>query len=188
MRSTDVRVACDVRTRFVDAAAVFAPQKGASPAQVAFLTARLEQLVRRYAAEYGVDVGDIPGGGAAGGLAGGLAALGARLVGGFDLVAEHLELDERVAAADVVVTGEGYLDEQSLEGKVVGGVCDLAAGCGRPVVVIVGDADPAVAEALGARSGPGVTVLSLIERYGEQRAFDEPRWCIEHAAAEALGR
>ena len=93
----------------------------------------------------------------------------------------------RVAAADVVVTGEGYLDEQSLEGKVVGGVCDLAAGCGRPVVVIVGDADPAVAEALGARSGPGVSVLSLIERYGEQRAFDEPRWCIEHAAAEALG-
>jgi glycerate kinase len=188
VRSTDVRVACDVRTTFVEAAAVFAPQKGASPAQVAFLTARLEQLVRRYASEYGVDVGDIPGGGAAGGLAGGLAALGARLVGGFDLVAEHLELDERVAAADVVVTGEGYLDEQSLEGKVVGGVCDLAAGCGRPVVVIVGDADPAVAEALGARSGPGVSVLSLIERYGEQRAFDEPRWCIEHAAVEALGR
>ena len=57
-----------------------------------------------------------------------------------------------------------------------------------PVVVIVGDADPAVAEALGARPGPGVSVLSLIERYGEQRAFDEPRWCIEHAAAEALRR
>ena len=58
--------------------------------------------------------------------------LGGRLVGGFDLVAEHLELDERVAAADVVVTGEGYLDAQSLDGKVVGGVCDLAAAAGGP--------------------------------------------------------
>ena len=179
-------MACDVRTRFVDAAAVFAPQKGATAAQVGLLTARLEQLARRYADEYGVDVTELDGSGAAGGLAGGLAALGARLVGGFDLVAEHVELDERVAAADVVVTGEGYLDAQSLEGKVVGGVCDLAAGSGRPVVVIVGDADPDVADDLGGRPGPGVTVVSLIERYGERRAFDEPRWCIEHAAAEAL--
>ena len=118
-----------MRTRFVDAAAVFAPQKGATPAQVALLTARLEQLAERYRDEYGVDVGELAGAGAAGGLAGGLAALGGRLVPGFDLVAEHLDLDDRVAAADLVVTGEGYLDAQSLDGKVVGGVCELA---GRP--------------------------------------------------------
>ncbi len=186
LRAVDVRVACDVRTRFVDAAAVFAPQKGATPAQVALLTARLEQLARRYALEHDVDVTELDGAGAAGGLAGGLAALGARLVGGFDLVAEHVELDERVNNADVVVTGEGYLDAQSLDGKVVGGVCDLAAACGRPVVVIVGDADPDVAGQLAARPGPGVTVLSLVDRFGERRAFDEPRWCIEHAAADAL--
>ena len=186
LRAADVRVACDVRTRFVDAAAVFAPQKGATAAQVALLTARLEQLARRYADDYGVDVTQLDGSGAAGGLAGGLAALGATLVGGFDLVAEHVALDERVLAADVVVTGEGYLDAQSLDGKVVGGVCALAAVTGRPVVVIVGDADPTVAADLGARPGPGVTVVSLIERYGERRAYDEPRWCIEHAAADAL--
>ena len=83
------------------------------------------------ATELGVDVTEIDGGGAAGGLAGGLAALGGRLVAGFDLVAEHVELEERVAAADVVVTGEGYLDAQSLDGKVVGGVCELAR-CSRP--------------------------------------------------------
>ena len=73
-------------------------RRGPRPAQVGLLTARLEQLARRYAAEHGVDVTELDGAGAAGGLAGGLAALGARLVGGFDLVAEHVELDERVSA------------------------------------------------------------------------------------------
>ena len=84
---------------------------------------------------------DIDGSGAAGGLAGGLLAVGAWLVPGFDLVAEHVGLDERIAAADVAVTGEGYLDAQSLDGKVVGGVCALAAAAGIPALVIVGDAD-----------------------------------------------
>ena len=142
LAAIDVQVACDVRTRFVDAAEVFAPQKGATPAQVRLLTSRLEQLAERYLAEYGVDVREADGSGAAGGLAGGLLAVGARLVPGFDLVAEHVDLDERIAAADVVVTGEGFLDAQSLDGKVVGGVCALAAEHGVPVVVIVGDADP----------------------------------------------
>ena len=109
-RSVELEVACDVRTRFVDAAAVFAPQKGASPAQVGLLTARLSQLAQRYRDELGVDVTELVGGGAAGGLAGGLAALGGRIVPGFELVAEHVDLPEQIAAADAVVTGEGYLD------------------------------------------------------------------------------
>jgi glycerate kinase len=184
LRSVEVQVACDVRTRFVDAAAVFAPQKGAGPAEVGLLTARLELLVQRYRDEFGVDVSELDGAGAAGGLAGGLAALGARLLSGFDLVTEHLDLEERIAGADVVVTGEGYLDAQSLDGKVVGGVCGLATRAARPTVVIVGDADPAVARALGG----DVAVVSLVERYGRRRAFDEPRWCIEHAAADVLTR
>lgn len=182
LRAVDVQVACDVRTTFVDAAAVFAPQKGATPAQVALLTARLERLAARYHTEYGVDVRDLPGSGAAGGLAGGLAAVGARLLPGFDLVAEHLGLDERAGTADVIVTGEGYLDAQSLDGKVVGGMAALAATAGRPLVLIVGDAD---ADAV-AQLDVDVRVFSLVERYGEARSFDEPRWCIEHAAAEAL--
>jgi glycerate kinase len=183
-RTVELEIACDVRTRFVDAAAIFAPQKGASAAQVGLLTARLEQLARRYEADYGVDVAILDGGGAAGGLAGALAAIGGRIVAGFELVAEHVDLEQRIAAADAVVTGEGYLDEQSLEGKVVGGVCELAAAAGRPVVVIAGDADPDVAAQLGGR--PGVTVLSLVARFGEERSFSEPRWCIEHAALDAL--
>ncbi len=184
LRTVELEVACDVRTRFVDAAAVFAPQKGASPAQVALLTARLEQLARRYREDYGVDVTELDGAGAAGGLAGGLAAVGGRLVAGFDLVAEHVDLERRIASADVVVTGEGHLDEQSLEGKVVGGVCALAAAACRRVVVIVGDAEPDVAAHL--ESGPDVEVLSLVELFGDTRPFTEPRWCIEHAARTAL--
>src|SRR5439155_1578648 len=77
LRSVDLVVACDVELTFVDAAEVFAPQKGATPAQVALLHRRLERLAQVYEENYGVDVRHIPGGGAAGGLAGGLAALGA---------------------------------------------------------------------------------------------------------------
>jgi glycerate kinase len=183
LRAIDLQVACDVRTRFVDAAPVFAPQKGATSAQVRLLAARLERLADRYLAEYGVDVSAVEGTGAAGGLAGGLLAVGARLLPGFELVAEHVGLDERLAAADIVVTGEGYLDAQSLDGKVVGGVAGLAAAAGVPVVVIVGDADP---EIVASQIGQIAEVVSLVERFGERRAFAEPRWCIEQATRQAL--
>ena len=88
-----------------------------------------------------------------------------------------------LGTADVVVTGEGYLDAQSFDGKVVGGVCDLARRAGLPAVVIVGDSDPDVASSC---NGDGVNVVSLVARYGERRALTEPRWCIEHAALDAL--
>ena len=187
LSAVELELACDVRTHFLEAAAVFGPQKGATPAQVAMLSARLAGLAVRYRDEFGVDVTELDGGGAAGGMGGGLAALGGRLRGGFELVAEQLELDDRIRAADVVVTGEGYLDAQSFDGKVVGGICELAAGADRRAIVIVGDADPAVTNgAVAERFGETVRVLSLVERYGEHRAMNEPRWCIEHAAAEAL--
>src|SRR6185312_6396383 len=112
-----VDVACDVDARFLDAADVFAPQKGATPQQVRLLRERLARL----------DVPDLPGAGAAGGLAGGLAAAGARLLPGFDLVAARLGFEERLAEADLVVTGEGRLDATSFTGKVVGRVVERAA-------------------------------------------------------------
>ena len=184
LHNVQLDLACDVRTRFLDAAVVFAGQKGASPAQIDLLTARLNGLAERYRERYGVDVTPLDGGGAAGGLGGGLAAVGGRLSSGFDLVADQLDLTERMAECDVVVTGEGYLDAQSFEGKVVGGICALAAELDCRVVVVVGDADPDVAE--DTRQRPGVEVLTLVERDGEQRARAEPRWCIEHAARAAL--
>lgn len=187
-RAIDLQVACDVRTRFVDAAAVFAPQKGATPAQVALLTARLERLADRYLTTYGVDVREVDGTGAAGGLAGGLLAFGGRISSGFEVVADHVDLDERLEAAAAVVTGEGYLDGQSLDGKVVGSVAARAVAAGKPVVVVVGAADSdatARLVALGDADAP-VTVVSLVETYGEKRAFTEPQWCIEQAATDAL--
>jgi glycerate kinase len=185
LRAVELRVACDVRTRFVDAAAVFAPQKGASPAQVALLTRRLEELAIRYRDRYGVDVRDLEGGGAAGGLAGGLAALGGELMSGFELVADEVDLHDRIDTADLVVTGEGHLDAQSLDGKVVGGVCELAAGAGIPAAVVAGDADEDVSAAL---TTAGVRVVTLVERFGAQRARAETKMCIEAAARELLSR
>ena len=89
-----------------------------------------------YLDEYGVDVTALPRSGAAGGLAGGLAALGAQLVDGFDPVAEEVELEDAVSTADLVITGEGHLDKESFNGKVVGGVADIAARHGVPVVAV----------------------------------------------------
>ncbi|HEX7526402.1 MAG TPA: glycerate kinase [Gaiellaceae bacterium] len=174
----DVQVACDVQTTFVDAAAVFAPQKGATPEQVAELTERLRSLGSRYRAQFGVDVARLPGSGAAGGLSGGLAALGARLIPGLDLVADAVGLDAALADAQLVITGEGLLDATSFAGKVVGGVVRRASLQHVPVAAIVGEArvDPPAS----------LTVLSLVERYGEERAWAETAWCIADAATAVL--
>jgi len=178
LRGVRMLVACDVRTPFTEAAAVFGPQKGASPAQVRLLTGRLERLVQVYRDAHGVDVSNIEGAGAAGGLAGALAALGGRLVPGFDLVADELDLDDRVREADVVITGEGHLDAQSFAGKVVGGVQAMAAAHGRPVAAIAGVVDADVSER--------IRHIALADRFGLERALAEPLWCIEHAAIELL--
>lgn len=128
-----------------------------------------------YRETYGVDVLNMPGTGAAGGLAGGLVALGGRLMPGFELVADEIDLHDKIAAADLVITGEGYLDDQSFEGKVIGGVQALCRAAGRPVAAIVGDSAPEVQGR--------ITHRSLVRDFGEERAMNEPLWCIEHAAA-----
>ena len=171
-----IEVACDVRTRFVDAAAVFAPQKGATPAQVEMLARRLERLTQVYMQRYNVDVTQLPGAGAAGGLAGGLAALGAQLVSGFDLVADSIDLADRIEGADLVITGEGLLDEQSFEGKSVGGVVDLATELGVPVVAVVGDVEGSF----------DIEYRTLIAEVGEERAWSDPLGALKAATATLL--
>lgn len=178
LRSVQLLVACDVQTLFADAAPVFAPQKGASPAQVDMLRGRLERLAQLYEEQYGVDVRNVPGTGAAGGLAGGLVALGGRLLPGFDLVADEVDLHDHITAADLVITGEGYLDEQSFDGKVIGGVQAMCADAGKPVAAVVGDSAP---EVVGR-----ITHRSLVQEFGLDRAMSEPLWCIEHAASILL--
>lgn len=177
-RGIDVEVACDVRLGFVDAARVFAPQKGASAAQVELLERRLERLVEVYAEEYGVDVSTLEGAGAAGGLAGGLACVGAHLVRGFDLVADRVGLDELVESADLVVTGEGFLDDGSFDGKVVGGVAEMAASVGVPVVAVVGEAYDDASER--------VPTVSLVQHHGRELAMDATAACLEASAQFVL--
>lgn len=178
LRGVELLVACDVTTRFVDAATVFGPQKGASPAQVALLTRRLERLVQVYRDTYGVDLDDLPGAGAAGGLAGGLAALGGRIVGGFELVAEEVDLERRLDGADLVITGEGHLDTQSFEGKVVGGVAELATERNIPVHALVGVTDDDVRDRL--------PVTALVDRFDADVAWREPLRCLEALATEIV--
>ena len=171
-RGVDVEVACDVRTRFIEAAAVFGPQKGASPSQVKLLTRRLERLAQVYADEHGVDVRSVDRTGAAGGLAGGLLAVGATLHDGFTLIAEAVELYDQIEQADLVVTGEGRLDDTSFAGKVVGGVAGLAEAAGVPVVAVVGQS--AVAD-------PPIPVIDLTDRFGT-RAMSDTAATIAEAA------
>jgi glycerate kinase len=179
----DLEVACDVTTPFRNAAAVFGPQKGASPEQIVLLTDRLGSLADRYRRDFAVDVDAIPGAGAAGGLAGGLVALGAHIVPGFDLVAGMTHLAERIAVADLAVTGEGHLDPPSFEGKVPGGLLTLVAGrC--PVLCIVGEADQGLL-----RSPPaGLEIVSLAARFGGARARQETCALIVEVTREALPR
>jgi glycerate kinase len=178
LKAVDFQVACDVTTLFTDAAAVFGPQKGATPAQIKMLTNRLEQLADRYERDYVVDVRTIEGSGAAGGLAGALAALGGRLTPGFELVADELDVYDQLRDADLVITGEGHLDRQSFEGKVVGGVAELAAEFDVPVAAIVGIADDEVRDR--------IPTWAIADRFGEERSMREPLWCVERVAADVL--
>lgn len=178
LRGVSITVACDVRTLFVDAARVFAPQKGATPAQVDLLTRRLERLADVYLAEHGVDVRQMVSSGAAGGLAGGLAAVGARLVPGFEVVAEAHDLAGRIEQADLVITGEGFLDEQSFDGKVVGGVAEVARAAGVPVLAVAGEVFDEVADRIDS--------ISLVQRFGRDRAMNDTVDCITEAVLERL--
>jgi glycerate kinase len=136
LRGARLRVLCDVRTPFEDAARVFAPQKGASADQVKRLTQRLGALARRLER----DPRGKPFTGAAGGLAGGLwAAFGAELVAGAAAVLDELGFDPRMRAARAVVSGEGRLDQQSLAGKAVSEVATRARQAGVPCYAIAGE-------------------------------------------------
>jgi glycerate kinase len=172
----DLQVACDVRTRFVDAASVFSPQKGASPAEVTLLTRRLQRLAQLYEERFGVDIRDLVGAGAAGGLAGGLAALGATLMSGFDVVAERIDLAARIERSDLVIASEGLVDEESFDGKAVGGVVALAAELGVPAVILAGDA---VGEA-------PVPCRTLVSSFGDQRAWSDPLGALRDLVGEVL--
>lgn len=142
LREVEVVAACDVDNPLCGpqgASAVFGPQKGAS----AEMVARLDDALRNFASvvreQLGVDVLDLPGGGAAGGIGAAVAAFfGGRLQKGIEIVLEAVRFEERLRGADLVITGEGRLDSQTLRGKVPFGVLQAARRLGVPVIAVAG--------------------------------------------------
>ena len=176
---TVVTGACDVDNPLTGpsgASAVYGPQKGATPEEVWILDRALGHLASVVHRDLGVALHEEPGAGAAGGLGFGLLAFcGARLRPGVDVVMDAVGLQGRMARADLAITGEGSFDEQSLRGKVPAGVMDMASGAGVPVLIVCGRAEI---------SPPGVVVVSLVDRVGNEAAMGDARRSLELVAQE----
>jgi len=179
LSNIEILVACDVRTKFLDAPKVFGPQKGASEKQIIELTDRLKSLSEQYLKKYGVDVCIAESSGAAGGLSGGLLAIGAKLVDGFGLVAKELNLEEEIAKADLVVTGEGTIDDSSFEGKVVGEILNMANTYDKSVLASAGCVETKEIH-------KGLNVVSLTETFGEEKSTQTASSCFRDAVKEYL--
>ncbi|MEO8091807.1 MAG: glycerate kinase [bacterium] len=165
LRGAELAVLCDVRTAFERAPSVYGPQKGADPAAVARLEARLGELARNFKQ----DPRGVPMTGAAGGLAGGLwAQLGAELMPGAEAALDAVGFDRRLAAAERMLTGEGRLDSQSVEGKLVGVIAQRCLATGKPLDVVAGtiELDDAAAR-LSAHSVRAAATIAEIETAAE---------------------
>ena len=140
---------------------IFGPQKGADPAMVEELDRGVVHLCEVIRRDLGMDLSEVPGGGAAGAMGAGMIAFfGSRLQMGIETVLDTVGFDQTIGDADLILTGEGKIDGQSLRGKVVIGVARRAAKQGKPVVAVVGGADYDVEPAYG----EGVTAIFPINR------------------------
>jgi len=139
---SEIVVACDVDNPLTGprgAARVYSPQKGATPEMVEILDKALERFAEAVKRDLGRDIKDVPGAGAAGGLGAGLMAfLNAKLQLGVDIVIEATGLEEKVKGADLVITGEGGIDSQTVYGKTPIGVAKVAKKFGIPVLAVAG--------------------------------------------------
>ena len=185
-----VKVACDVTNPLTGpegASAVYGPQKGADEKAVRELDAALSRLATVIKRDLGKDVANIPGAGAAGGAGAGLVAfLDASLVPGAPLVVEAAGLDASLRGADLAITGEGRVDEQTAYGKAPGEVAKRAQKAGVPVVLLAGSKGPGweALKALGVTS-----VVTLTEDRGDRRrALNEPEEMLKRAAVVACRR
>jgi glycerate kinase len=192
LRGVSLVAATDVDsplTGLYGASNVFGPQKGASREDVLLLDAALE----RYAAVLERDLpgcppglAGLPGAGAAGGLGAAILACGGRRESGIGLVRRLTGLDEALTRCDLVITGEGSFDDQSLRGKVVAGVAEAARDFGVPCVVLAGKVSAGRRGALAA----GVTEThSLVEHFGsEEEALRRPADGLREIAARLAGQ
>ncbi len=180
-----ISLACDVDnplTGPTGAAAVYGPQKGAGPDLVATLDLALTVWADLVATTTGHDLRETPGAGAAGGIGfGAVAVLGAQLRPGAALVQQLTGLEDALVGVDLVITGEGSLDAQTLNGKAPAGVAEAAGRAGVPVVAVAGqcllDAD--------ALAGAGFRAAYALvdEASGPQEAFDAPGPLLERLGA-----
>jgi glycerate kinase len=186
-----ITVACDVDNPLTGpsgAAAIYGPQKGAGPDQVASLDQALTSWADVVASSTGADLRDTPGAGAAGGVGfGAIALLGARLRSGAEVVQELTGLELAIKGADLVVTGEGSLDEQTLSGKAPAAVAAAAQRAGVPVVAVAGRCLLDAAALAGVGIGSAHSLVDeasypaepfdapgpLLERIGARIALDE---------------
>lgn len=146
LRDCQIEVACDVDNPLTGergASAVYGLQKGATPAMVSELDANLTLFARIVERDLGRSMDTVPGAGAAGGMGGALLAfLGARLRPGVEIVLDAIDLKTRVRDADLVITGEGRIDGQSVYGKTPVGVARIAGQQGVPVIALAGGLGP----------------------------------------------
>jgi glycerate kinase len=162
------------------ASAVYGPQKGATDEDVALLDEALGHFAAVVHRDLGIDVRSVPGAGAAGGLGAGLVAfLGARLRPGVEVVIEALGLAERMDRADLVVTGEGTFDVQSLHGKAPAGVLRLARELGVSAIVLCGQASA---------HPEGVHLASMADRFGLDAAMSRSAAILEELATEVAAQ
>lgn len=177
VRVAHILVACDVDNPLIGpngASTVYGPQKGAEPEEVRLLDQALARLADTIERDLGVDVRDLPGAGAAGGLGAGLVGfLGAELRAGVDIVMQAVSFDDRLAEADLVITGEGKFDAQSWHGKVVAGVIARAGQAHRDSLILCGRSESAAAD---------LRVESLVKRFGEERAMRDAKRALEDLA------
>lgn len=142
LQDIKIKVACDVKNTLCGkygASAVYGPQKGASQEMILNLDEGLQNLAEKIKALLDVDVLTLEGGGAAGGLGAGLVAfIGAELVGGFDLIANLVGLEEDIKTSDIVISAEGAIDFQTQYGKTPSGVASIAKKYNKPVFVFAG--------------------------------------------------
>ena len=138
----EIVVACDVSnplTGVNGASAVYGPQKGATPEMVEILDKNLVHYAATLRNQFGTEIETIPGAGAAGGLGAGLMVFcNAKLSNGLKIVSEVLNLEDRIAASDFVITAEGRMDAQTLNGKAPFGIAQIAAKYGKPVIGVAG--------------------------------------------------
>lgn len=142
LQQVEIEVACDVNNPLCGeqgASAIFGPQKGATPEMVAQLDHSLAHFAQKVQQQFGLNIRDLAGAGAAGGMGGGLLLLpNVQLKSGVQIVIQATQLAEKIKDADLVITGEGRMDSQTITGKTPVGVARVAKQFNKPVIAIVG--------------------------------------------------